>query len=359
VRGRVVRTLIRRKAVGACVAAVGASALALAGCGSASSSGGGGSAGGGTHHWTFLVYAPATPGTVSAPNLEQEFAQAVDTQTHGQLKITLSPPGELPYTLDQALQVVGAGQAQMADGSVFIAGESNAVGLLGIPTVVQTVPQFAKILPKAMPFIRQEFAKYGATPLFAYAAPPQLFWGTGSPMTSLAGLNGKRVRVSTPGQAYFVEKFGGNPTTMDTADVLPGLQRGVINTAVTAASSALPSGWGPSLKWGYKFPLNLGVSFIAVNSKALAALTPSVRATLLRLAQTYQSKMLTTIPGLEKTDQQLFATKYGIKETAPSTADLAEARKIMGPYATSWAKSHGETALLDTIEKTLGESSAG
>lgn len=60
---------------------------------------------------------------------------------------------------------------------------------------------------------------------------------------SLDTMKGKNARVHSTSFADFVESFGANPVTMPFADVVPALERGVIDCALTS----------PTAAYGFKF----------------------------------------------------------------------------------------------------------
>jgi TRAP-type transport system periplasmic protein len=314
----------------------------------------GGAARDSTVQWTFMTVAPpASPKGGSLGNYLQAFSNDVYKQTNGQLKITVDSPGVLPYANAETLQIVGQGLVQMGDGGAFIAGESTVAGLPQLPFLVRTVPDFRKIVPALLPYLKKDFATFGSQLLFYYSWPAQVLWGQGEPVTSLSGFSGKKIRVSSAMQSDLVTALHGTPVTLGPTDVTPSLQRGVIDGLMTAGLNAYPAGWGSFLKWGYLLPANIVPSFIVVNNKALASLPPAVRATLRRVATTWQKKMLASVPHEETLYDNALAKDFGLKLTRPSAADVAGAVKMEKPYWANWAASHGLTKLLKSVEKTL------
>ena len=63
------------------------------------------------------------------------------------------------------------------------------------------------------------------------------------PITGLADLKGKKVRVYDQSLAKFIEKLGGIPVTISFGETQQALERGVTDCAITGPSSANSAGW--------------------------------------------------------------------------------------------------------------------
>lgn len=66
--------------------------------------------------------------------------------------------------------------------------------------------------------------------------PAQVLFCNGA-MNGLADLKGKKVRTSSRTQAEFVEAFGGSSVTLPFGEVVPALQKGVVDCAITGSMS--------------------------------------------------------------------------------------------------------------------------
>jgi TRAP-type C4-dicarboxylate transport system substrate-binding protein len=307
--------------------------------------------------WSFMTIQPATTkGHTSMGNFEQAFADEVFKKTNGALKITLRPPGELPYALNQTVTSVGQNLVQMGDAGVFSAGEAKVIGVFGLPFLISTPKQFVSAVKVLRSTLNQQLAQFGAQLLFYYTWPTQTVWGTGTPPKSLADLSGRKIRASSPEQADFLKDIGASPVTLTTPDVAPSLQRGLVDGVVTSGFTALGTGWGPLLKWGYMTPLGYVPGLIIVNKSQISSLPASVRSTLMKVAAKWQSKMLVQIPKAETIYRKALASQYGVKlVTGNTTADTKAGVKLMKPIWGSWASQNGLATQVKQLRKVLGK----
>ena len=118
--------------------------------------------------------------------------------------------------------------------------------------------------------------KYGIKLLILYPAEAQVFW-CNSKIERLSDLKGKKIRTGNRTVADFVEAAGGATITMPFGEVVPALQRKVIDCAVTGTFSGNSAGWHEVTT--HLYPMTVGWSpfMYAVNMKAWTRLDPKVR----------------------------------------------------------------------------------
>ena len=86
---------------------------------------------------------------------------------------------------------------------------------------------------------------------------PQVFWCK-SKISGLDDLKGKKIRVSNRTMADFLKAIGAEPVSINYAEVIPALQSGVVDCAVTGPLSANTGGWTEVTN--YVYPVSLGWS---------------------------------------------------------------------------------------------------
>jgi TRAP-type C4-dicarboxylate transport system substrate-binding protein len=132
------------------------------------------------------------------------------------------------------------------------------------------------------PFLEKALRdQHGIEALAIYTYPAQvLFCKKG--LSGLGDLAGRRVRVSSVGQADFVGALGGVPVTVALADVMASLQNGNVECAVTGAMSGNTLGLHTQTSHLYTMPLTWGLAIFGANRAAWEALPPEMRALLRR-----------------------------------------------------------------------------
>ena len=84
----------------------------------------------------------------------------------------------------------------------------------------------------------------------------------------MLSLKGKKIRVHSASLGDYVEGAGGTSVTMSFGEVLPALQKGVVDCAITDAMSAYRGKWPEVIKHAVPSKLAYSVSFTAVSTKS-------------------------------------------------------------------------------------------
>ncbi|MGH6899466.1 MAG: TRAP transporter substrate-binding protein [Geminicoccaceae bacterium] len=107
--------------------------------------------------------------------------------------------------------------------------------------------------------------------------PPQVFWCRDE-LSGIDDLRGRKVRVFNKTIADFINAVGGTTISMPFAEVVPALQRGVVDCAVTGTLSGNTAGW-PEVS-DYIYPLYMGwsINYQGVNLDAWNGWPEEVRA---------------------------------------------------------------------------------
>ena len=185
----------------------------------------------------------------------------------------------------------------------------------------------------------------------------------------LADIKGKKVRTSSRTQADFVEALGGSSVTMAFGEVVPALQNGVVNCAITGSLSGYSAKWYEVATHLVALPINWNQQIHGVNQGAWDKLDPKVRDFL-------QANIKTMVDDIwdaaAKQTQQGFDCNTGAAActlpvkgkmvlVTPSDADRAELQKIRKGVIDKWAARCSAKCVADfnaTIGKTLGVTAA-
>src|SRR5947209_18766070 len=94
--------------------------------------------------------------------------------------------------------------------------------------------------------------------------PPQVFWCR-SVLGGLNDLKGKKVRVFNNTMRDFLSGIGATAVSMAFAEVVPALNNGVVDCAVTGSLSGNTAGWPEVTKSIYPMSLGWSINVLAVN----------------------------------------------------------------------------------------------
>jgi len=149
--------------------------------------------------------------------------------------------------------------------------------------------------------------------------------------------------------------LGGSAVSITSAEVIPALERKVIDGAITSAFSA--SDWRAYeiVKSGYMVNLTMGHQVMMVNAAALQKLPADVRQAFLAKAAEYAPKYRQMSEEGDKAARaNLVANKVTL--TDPTADDLHKARNLLRPMWDQWAEKNGATSktLLAATIKACG-----
>ena len=182
----------------------------------------------------------------------------------------------------------------------------------------------------------------------------------------LSDIKGKKVRTSSRTQAEFVQALGGNSVTIPFGEVVPALQNGVVDCAITGSMSGYSAKWYEVSSKLYEMPINWNQQIHAVNKKSWDKLNPGVQAL---IADKYKTLVNDIWAGAEKQTQEGYdcntgaaACKEAVKGkmvlVQPTEADKAALKKIFEEKVlTKWAARCNAQCVSDfnaTIGKVVG-----
>ena len=143
--------------------------------------------------------------------------------------------------------------------------------------MAQDFKTLRKIVSAYRETLDQTFQKtFDAKIVALHPWPPSLVYCT-EPMTGTKDLKGKKIRVHSATLGDWVEGAGGTSVTMSFGEVLPALQKGVVDCAITDAMSAYRGKWHEVIKYVLVSKLAYSVSFTAVSTKLWNKLDPKTK----------------------------------------------------------------------------------
>ena len=261
----------------------------------------------------------------------------IKAQTQGQLTLRLNLGGTLPITATNITQAVSDDVVQFGDDAFFV-GSAPVGGVLRLPLLVRSEPEFEKAWAIEAAYLREDYDKKDVVILGRYIFPYNVMWSR-KKLTALADVKGQKIRVISPEQADFIKMLGGIPVTLGTSEVAAALDRGVIDGVLTA-SSGYGYVWRDLLKYSYRINVSFIDSLILVNKGAWEKLAPATRAKVQALVDQH-TQQITDALAVEEDQLTKKLADGGMVVTTPTAADLASAETLLKPYWKSWAVDRG------------------
>src|SRR5438067_8284131 len=123
---------------------------------------------------------------------------------------------------------------------------------------------------------------------------PQVFWCR-EVIGGLDSFKGKKIRVFNNTMRDFLGGVGGTAVSMAFAEVVPALNNGVVDCAVTGSLSGNTAGWAEVTKSIYPMSLGWSINVLAVNLGSWKRRGPKTQAFLTEQIKAYEDKMWDTI----------------------------------------------------------------
>lgn len=291
--------------------------------------------------WKYFTYFPVND---KPAQLNRDFSKDVLAATGGKLHIKVMAAGELPFKAPDVLRAVATNQIQMGDVAIgFLAGELPALNVLQMPFLCTSYGQFDRAIDAVAPTAEAEVQKrYKVSIGMHWTMPPQNIW-LNRPINTIADLKGLKVRAWNPEQVEMMKRLGGSAISITTAEVIPALERKVIDGAITSAFSANDWKAYDIVKTGYLVNMTMGHQVMLINDAQMKALEPEVRDVLKAKLKEWAPKYRAMSEAGEMAARaNLQAHKVTLKEA--SAADLRQARTLMEPAWNEWATKNGPVA---------------
>ncbi len=294
--------------------------------------------------WKFYTYFAANDKPTA---LHRAFAEDVGKATNGRLKITVFASGELPYKASDVLRIVAGNQVEIGDVAFgFVAGDVPELNAFSMPFSCTSMDKF---YDKAVPAISASVEKvmlnrFKTNPVMHWVMPPQQLWLV-KPVAGIDGLKNLKVRSWNREQAEMMRLVGGSGVTITPAEVIPALQRGVVDGAFTAAVPALDWKFNEVTKFGYMINLTLAHQVMAVNQAALDKLPADLRATFLAKAKEWAPRYRAELIKADA-DARKALTEKGMTLRDATPDELKKLRELTKPITDEWAGKSGDVGKL-------------
>ncbi|WP_161141908.1 TRAP transporter substrate-binding protein [Propylenella binzhouense] len=166
--------------------------------------------------------------------LVKSFWEGVEAESGGKLDIEVQSLTELGLKGPEVYRMAKLGVAQVVIASLaFTSGDVPENDAMDFPGLNPNYDVLAKSIEAYLPHLQELYRTRSQVELLGvWPLAAQVFW-CNKPVASLADLKGKKVRTSGASLAEFLEAAGAVPATLPFAEMIPGIQRGVIDCAVT------------------------------------------------------------------------------------------------------------------------------
>ncbi|MCR8725889.1 TRAP transporter substrate-binding protein [Frigidibacter sp. ROC022] len=209
------------------------------------------------------------------------WGDTISEKSGGAITVKVQPFTELGLKGDEILRLLRNGVLDMSATLLSYVGgdipEAEAVDLAGI---TRDIDEAHRISDAYKPVLAEVFEKeYGVKLLAIIPYHAQISY-CNAPIDSLEDFKGLKVRTSGRSQSDMIEALGGTPVGMPFGEVVPALEKGVVDCAIAGALSGNLAKWQQATTNLYPLPISWAITFVAANLDFWNGLDPEVRALL-------------------------------------------------------------------------------
>ena len=285
--------------------------------------------------------------------LEQPFwNEDLPKASGGQIKANLKSVTEVNLKGTEVLRLLKQGVFDFAaalpiyveDGGAVI----EAVDIAGVARSFEMSRELTDAWMPEMQTVMKE--RHNAIILASFTWPEQNFYCRGE-IKSIADLKGKKVRVQGTSQADLVAALGGSSVTIAFGEVVPALEKGVVDCGITGTMPAYKAKWPEVTNTLYRLPVGFTVGMWVANLTSWNKLSPDTRALLTKEFKALEDKSWKTV--VAETEEGVACTTGTgacsagppgkLTLVKPSEDDLKARDKALNDVVLkSWAKRCGD-----------------
>ena len=294
--------------------------------------------GGGSHNYTFSA--------VEKPFWEKTLPEAsgghVTAELAGLSEVGLKGPEILRLMRRNALDV---GMGVFA----FVSGDDAMLEGVDLPGMAPDIATARRMVRSYRPALAARMRDHHGVHLLATVPYTAQVFFCREPVNRLEDLKGRKIRTRGRNMADFVSALGGSPVTIAFAEVIPALQTGVVDCAVSGIGSGNAAKWYDVAKHLYNLPIDWSIGFYAMGEQRWQRLDPEVQRLLQQQADVLEARLWD-----ETARENAYAlacnsgqgdcrihTPADLRATQPNDAEREQLRAVASLVAGQWGKRCG------------------
>ncbi|MBO0906097.1 TRAP transporter substrate-binding protein [Jiella sonneratiae] len=210
---------------------------------------------------------------------EPFFTKQITEDSNGAVTTTFGSLDDLGLQGPEVLRLLQLGMFDISEGTLsYMAGEDAHFDALDLPGLTADIDMQRKVADAYRPTLAKILEdKFKVKLLSMSPIALQVIYCKGD-IKGLADLKGKKVRTYNRGMSDLVEAAGAAAVNIPFAEVVPAMQRGVADCAVTATSAGNTARWWEVTDSLVKVPMGWATTFFAANLANWNRLDPKVQA---------------------------------------------------------------------------------
>ena len=210
---------------------------------------------------------------------EPFFTKELTEASKGAISTTFAPLDELGLQGPEVLRLLRLGMFDISEGTLsYMAGEDPHFDALDLPGLTTDISLQRKSADAYRPTLEKIMAeKFNVKLLSMSPVALQVIYCKGD-VAGIDTLSGKKVRTYNRSMADLVEAAGAASVNIPYAEVVPSMQRGVADCAVTATSAGNTARWWEVTDTLFVVPMGWAMTFFGANLDTWNRFTPETQA---------------------------------------------------------------------------------
>ncbi len=280
------------------------------------------------------------------------FTEVLPKESNGALKGNIKSITELNLKGTELMRLLKQGVFDMAFAlPIYVEDGGAVIEALDIAGVARDYKMAKDIVDTWLPEMQKVMKdKHNAVILGTHTWPEQDFYCRGD-VKSVEDLKGKKIRVQGTSQADIVSAFGASGVTIAFGEVVPALEKGVVDCGITGTMPAYKAKWPEVTNSLFRMPVGFTAGMLVANLSMWNKLSPATQDFLKKQIKELEERSWKST--MAETEDGVFCTTGTgacpagppgkLKLNRPGEADFKARDKALNEVVLkSWAKRCGE-----------------
>jgi TRAP-type C4-dicarboxylate transport system substrate-binding protein len=206
------------------------------------------------------------------------WTEVIPRLSGGKIEVSFKGWNEMGLKGPEGLRLAQRGTTQFASFQLgHVSGEAPINDTTDLAGMSPTIDDFYKVTQAFRPVLEKFYEEnFGLKILTMQSFQAQILYCRDE-VKDLADLKGRKIRASGASQSDFLSHIGASGIPMSFSEVQQGLQRGVIDCALTGTLGGYSAKWYEGAKYLYTLPINFAAGVTVVNLDAWNGFDADVR----------------------------------------------------------------------------------